>query len=243
MVKPRRRAKTAERTDAGESTRENLLAAARAAFGESGLEGARVDDIAHRAGVNKQLVYHYFGSKDELYTAVLEQVYSEIRSRELELNLDVLSPIDAMRKLIEFEFDHHLLSPDFVRILSDENAHLGRHLKGTRAGKLNRPIVDLVSSTIERGVKSGDFRSGLDPLQVYLSIAALPYFFFGNIHTLSRAFDPTLATKAGAVRRREQIVDFAMHALLAGTKSHTEPPAAARRSRGPFTRSVKAVSG
>lgn len=215
MARPRRKVEPTERTEAGEITRENLLAAARAAFAESGLEGARVDDIAHRAGVNKQLVYHYFGSKDELYTAVLEQVYSEIRSRELELNIDLLSPVEAMRKLVEFEFDHHLLSPDFVRILSDENAHLGRHLKGGRAGKLNRPIVDLVSSTIQRGVKSGDFRSGLDPLQVYLSIAALPYFFFGNVHTLSRAFDPSLATKAGATRRREQIVDFVMHALMA----------------------------
>lgn len=238
MGNPSRRPTTAESPDAGESTRENLLAAARAAFAESGLEGARVDDIAHRAGANKQLVYHYFGSKDELYTAVLEQVYSEIRSRELELNLDVLSPVEAMRKLIEFEFDHHLLSPDFVRILSDENAHQGRHLKGTRAGKLNRPIVDLVSSTIERGVKTGDFRTGLDPLQVYLSIAALPYFFFGNIHTLSRAFDSSLSTKAGAVRRREQIVDFAMHALLASTASLTEPPAGQRRTRRSPARSA-----
>jgi TetR/AcrR family transcriptional regulator len=209
--------------DAGESTRQNLLRAARSAFAESGLEGARVDDIARRAGANKQLVYHYFGSKDDLYTAVLEWVYSEIRSRELELNLGALSPVNAMRRLIEFEFDHHLLSPDFVRILSDENAHRGRHLKDMRADKLNRPIVDLIEATIERGVLAGEFRSGLDPLQVYLSIAALPYFYFGNIHTLSRAFDPSLATKAGQAKRRAQIVDFAMHALLANVPSETAP--------------------
>jgi TetR/AcrR family transcriptional regulator len=225
MVKQARRSSTAEREDEGETTRGILLAAARSAFAESGLEGARVDDIAHRAGVNKQLVYHYFGSKDELYTAVLEQVYSEIRSRESELNIGALSPVDAIRKLIEFEFDHHLLSPDFVRILSDENAHGGRHLRGTRAGKLNRPIVHLIETTLRRGVASGDFRSGLDALQVYLSIAALPYFYFGNIHTLSRAFDSSLATKAGQVKRRQQIVDFALHALLQNDTGRSSLPA------------------
>lgn len=224
MTKQARRSAIAEQEDEGETTRGILLAAARSAFAESGLEGARVDDIAHRAGVNKQLVYHYFGSKDELYTAVLEQVYSEIRSRELGLNIGALSPVDAIRKLIEFEFDHHLLSPDFVRILSDENAHGGRHLKGTRAGKLNRPIVDLIGTTIQRGVASGDFREGLDPLQVYLSIAALPYFYFGNIHTLSRAFDPSLATKAGQVKRRQQIVDFVLHALLQPSSKRVARP-------------------
>lgn len=223
MAKQVRRRAAVERRDAAESTRDNLLVAARSAFAESGLEGARVDDIARRAGANKQLVYHYFGSKDGLYTAVLERVYSEIRSREMELNLGALSPVEAMRKLIEFEFDHHLLSPDFVRILSDENAHSGRHLKGMRAGKLNRPIVDLIETTIKRGVASGDFRRGLDPLQVYLSIAALPYFYFGNIHTLSRAFDPSLATKAGQARRRAQIVDFALHALFARAGAATRP--------------------
>lgn len=213
MINEPNESAAADRTSLSENTREKLLSAARSAFAESGLEGARVDDIARRAHANKQLVYHYFGSKDGLYTAVLEQVYGEIRSKEAQLDLDAMPPLRAMQKLIEFSFDHLLQSPDFVRILSDENAHKGRHLKGNRAGELNRPIIDLMQKTITRGVAAGVFRDGLDPLQVYLSIAGMSFFFFANISTLSRAFDPTLETKAGIAKRRAHIVEFAMNAL------------------------------
>ena len=100
---------------ASEGTRDVLLRAARSAFAQGGLEGARVDDIARRAGINKQLVYHYFGSKDGLYMAVLEQVYRDIRQEETELALDALPAEEAMRRLVEFSFDYLAKCPDFVR--------------------------------------------------------------------------------------------------------------------------------
>jgi TetR/AcrR family transcriptional regulator len=197
-----------------EGAREALLAAARAAFAESGLEGARVDEIARRAGVNKQLVYHYFSSKDGLYTAVLEQVYREIRHAESGLALEAAAPEDAMRRLIEFSFDYLLHSPDFVRILSDENAHRGRHLHGSAViEQVNRPIIELIRKTLARGEAVGVFRRGLDPLQVYLSIAGMSFFFFSNIHTISRAFGASLNTIEGIAKRRSEVVDFAMNAL------------------------------
>src|ERR1700743_1786542 len=95
------------------ATRQKLLAAARREFAASGLAGARVDEIAARAGVNKQLVYHYFGDKDALYLAVLGWGYEEIRAQERELNLEGLAPERAIRKLIESSFDHLALHPDF----------------------------------------------------------------------------------------------------------------------------------
>src|SRR5690349_10083805 len=104
-----------KRSAPAEKSRSALLAAARAAFSEGGLEGARVDDIARRAQINKQLVYHYFGSKDGLYTAVLEDVYREIRAEEQALHLDALPAEEAMRRLIEFSFDFLAKSPEFVR--------------------------------------------------------------------------------------------------------------------------------
>lgn len=202
------------RGGSAESTRRNLLTAARAAFAKGGLEGARVDDIARRAGANKQLVYHYFGSKDGLYTAVLEEVYQEIRDQEAALALDAFPPEEAMRKLIEFSFDYLAKSPDFVRILADENAHRGRHLRDSLVVKdLNRPIIDLIRKTLERGVEHGVFRPGLDPLQVYLSIAGMSFFFFANLYTLSRAFDSSLDTPGGAANRRAHIVNFTLNAL------------------------------
>jgi TetR/AcrR family transcriptional regulator len=200
--------------DEPEGTRAALLKAARAAFAEGGLEGARVDDIARRAGINKQLVYHYFGSKDGLYTAVLEAVYHEIREQEAALRLDALPAEEAMRKLIDFSFDYLAKTPDFVRILSDENAHHGRHLKGSAAvPEMNRPIIELIRKTLGRGVEEGVFRRGLDPFHVYLSIAGMSFFYFANIHTLARAFNRPLETPAAMEERRSHIVDFALNAL------------------------------
>jgi TetR/AcrR family transcriptional regulator len=201
-----------------EGTRSALLKAGRAAFAEGGLEGARVDDIARRAGANKQLVYHYFGSKDGLYTAVLEAVYHDIREQEAGLRLDTLPPEEAMRRLIEFSFDYLRQSPDFVRILSDENAHFGRHLGGARkVAEMNRPIIDLIRKTLQRGVEEGIFRHGLDPLHVYLSIAGMSFFYFANIHTLSRAFGRPLADDRAMDQRRAHIVDFALNAIRSPT--------------------------
>ncbi len=197
-----------------DSSRAALLSAARAAFAERGLEGARVDDIAKRAGTNKQLVYHYFGSKDGLYTAVLEDVYAQIRDRERALRLDTLPAEEAMRRLIEFSFDFLAQSPDFVRILADENAHCGRHLEtSARLEELNRPIIELTRATLDRGIADGVFRRGLDPLHVYLSIAGMSYFYFANTHTLSRAFDRRLDSPEAVEERRAHIADFALNAI------------------------------
>lgn len=203
-----------QKDEASDSGRTALLVAAREAFAERGLEGARVDDIARRAKINKQLVYHYFGSKDGLYTAVLEEVYREIRDQERALELGSFPAEEAMRKLIEFSFDYLEKSPEFVRILADENAHKGQHLKGSGVvGEVNRPIIELIRATLTRGEAAGVFRRGLDPLHVYLSIAGMSFFYFANQYTLTRAFDAELGTARGAAERRAHIVDFALNAL------------------------------
>ena len=126
MPKRRANGSTARRRDP-EATRKKLLTAARREFASRGLAGARVDDIAERAGVNKQLVYHYFGDKDALYLAVLEWVYEEIRAQERKLNLEGLPPDTAIRKLIESSFDHLAAHPDFILLLNDENRGGARH--------------------------------------------------------------------------------------------------------------------
>src|ERR1700752_1441647 len=114
------------------ATRGKLLVAARRELGSRGLAGARVDEIAARAGVNKQLVYHYFGDKDGLYLAVLELVYEEIRAAERELNLEGLPPERALRKLIETSFDNLAAHPDFIVLLNDENRSGARPVRGSR---------------------------------------------------------------------------------------------------------------
>ncbi len=200
----------------GASSRELLLAAATQAFASRGLEGARIDDIARRAKINKQLVYHYFASKEGLYTAVLEQVYQEIREREQTLDLSRLPAEEAMRRLIEFSFDYLGQHPEFVSLIADENAHGGRHLQDSaRVEEVNRPIIDLLRRTLDRGTAEGVFRKGLDPLHVYLSIAGMAFFYFANIHTLSRAFSQPLSSEDAIAERRAHIVDFALNAIRA----------------------------
>ena len=197
-------------------SRDVLLQAARQVFAERGPEGARVDDIARRAQVNKQLVYHYFDSKDGLYAAVLEHVYKEIRQREQELDLSRFPAEEAMRRLVEFSFDYLAEHPDFVALIADENAHGGRHLQGAAdVEAVNRPIVELLAETLRRGEADGVFRKGLDPLHVYLSIAGMAFFYFSNIHTLSRIFERPLASPPQTAERRAHIIDFALNAIRA----------------------------
>ena len=156
------------------ATRRKLLTAARREFAASGLAGARVDEIAARAGVNKQLVYHYFGDKDALYLAVLEWVYEEIRAQERELNLEGLPPEQAIKKLIESSFDHLAAHPDFIVLLNDENRGGARHVRGSRKLEaMHSPLVNLVSTILAQGVKAGIFRKGINPVHLYISIAGL----------------------------------------------------------------------
>ena len=205
-ISPRRRDPAA--------TRKKLLTAARREFASSGLAGARVDEIAARAGVNKQLVYHYFGDKDALYLAVLEWVYEEIRAKERELNLKGLPPEQAIKKLIESSFDHLAAHPDFIVLLNDENRSGARHVRGSRKLEaMHSPLVSLVSTILGQGVKAGIFRKGINPVHLYISIAGLSYFYFSNTPTLSAIFGKDLSGQAARQARRKHVVDLVMHSL------------------------------
>jgi TetR/AcrR family transcriptional regulator len=196
------------------ATRQKLLAAARREFAASGLAGARVDEIAVRAGVNKQLVYHYFGDKDALYLAVLEWVYEEIRAQERKLNLEGLPPARAIRKLIESSFDHLAAHPDFIVLLNDENRGGARHVRGSRRLEaMHSPLVSMVDTILKQGVRAGTFRRGVNPVHLYISIAGLSYFFFSNTPTLSAIFGTDLRSAAAKRARRKHVVDLVLGAL------------------------------
>lgn len=199
-----------------ELSRKRLLRAARDEFARNGLKGARVDEIAARSGVNKQLVYYHFGNKEELYLAVLEDTYQEIRHRERQLDLGHLDPMTAMERLVEFTFDYFTENPHFVSLLNDENLHRARHLRMSSIIKdLHSPLVEMIADTLRRGAAEGIFRNGIDPIQLYISIAGLCYFYYSNVHTLSVIFDQDL-TDATAVRaRRRHVLEFVKGALEA----------------------------
>lgn len=192
-----------------EWTKAQLLAAARDEFSEKGLSGARVNAIAARAGVNKQLLYYYFGDKERLYATVLEEAYADIRAGEQKLDLDALAPIDAMRTFIEFNFDYMVENQHFVALLSDENVHRARHVRdaGSVQG-LHERLRGTIGDTLERGLADGSFKRRVDPVDLYLSIASLCYFHLSNRHTLSAIFDRDLSARDEIGRRREHVIEL-----------------------------------
>ena len=157
-----------------EKTRENILQEAIVEFVQQGLSGARVDAIAERIHTSKRMIYYYFGSKEQLYVEVLEKLYGDIRSTESRLHLAELAPQEAIRRLVEFTFDHHDRNVDFVRIVSIENIHKAEYVKQSGVIKaMNNTILHALGEILERGAREGVFRGGLDPLDVHLLILSL----------------------------------------------------------------------
>ena len=192
-----------------EWTKAQLLEAARREFSDKGLSGARVNDIATRARVNKQLLYYYFGDKEQLYAEVLQRAYEEIRARENELDLAALAPAAAMERFIGFTFDYLTDNRYFVALLTDENFHRARHVRGSPDLQgLHARLRETIGGILARGERAGVFRSGIDPVELYISIASLCYFYYSNIHTLSAIFGRDLSQRAEIARRRQHVIDF-----------------------------------
>jgi len=195
-------------------TTRNILVAAREEFVEHGLEGARVDRIAERAGANKRLLYHYVGNKEALYARVLVEAYRDIRRGERQLHLGEMPPDEAMEKLVGFTFDHFQNNPWFIRLLSTENMQRGRYLADSADIKeLHSPIIQQIGEVLAAGERAGAFRTGVNPVQLYITIAGVSYFYFSNIHTLSIAFDENLNTPEGRDARRAHAVDVVLSYL------------------------------
>ena len=197
-----------------EATKASILAAARAEFAERGLDGGRVDAIARRAGANKQLVYYYFGSKDEIYKAALEASYADIRSLERELDLAALPPREAMIRLIDFSLDYLAQHREFIRMLADENAHGARHVRSSDAARqTNSPLLSMIAETLRRGEAEGIFRPGVDALELYVSIAGMTFFYFANGLTMSAIFGRDLTQPEALASYRDHIVSLTLAGL------------------------------
>jgi AcrR family transcriptional regulator len=204
-----------ERQRDADRSQATILAAARDEFAEHGLGGARMDRIAERAGLNKRLIYYYFEDKEQLFRAVLEQAYLHIREEERQLHLLDLRPVDAVRRLVEFTWNYYLAHPEFLTLLNSANLHRARHLEESRkAREMNSPLIDMLAEILERGRKDGSFRGGVDPLQLYVSIAGLSYFYLSNSHTLSAIFGRDLLSAKAKNERLTHMCDVILGYLL-----------------------------
>lgn len=196
------------------ATKARILKAALDEFATRGFAGARVDVIAAQAKANKRMLYAYIGNKDALWLATLEAVYGAKRQEERQLAIGKLSPDEAMRTLIRFNFRYHLEHPEFVALVNNENLMGARKLKRSKlVPELYSPLLETLTEVLRRGQKAKVFRTGVDPMQLYISIAALGYFYISNIRTLSVIFASDLGSAAGMKQREEHVVDVVMSYL------------------------------
>ncbi|MBL8551277.1 MAG: TetR family transcriptional regulator [Hyphomonadaceae bacterium] len=190
-------------------TKEKILRAAIAEFAERGLSGARIDSIAQRSGANMRMLYHYYGSKEDLYLFVLEHVYEDLRLKEQALKLSNLEPFEAMMKLFDFTFSHFAANPHVISLWTGENLQKGQYLsQSLRAATLTSPLLAAIDETLKRGERDKVFRSGVDPLQLYVSMVALSYFHLSNAYTLSAIFRTNLHSEKWKTERRRHAHDM-----------------------------------
>jgi AcrR family transcriptional regulator len=197
-------ATSARRSRDAEQTRRDILTAAAAEFSEKGYAGGRVDDIAARTRTTKRMIYYYFGGKDGLYAAVLEQAYGGMRDAEGALCLDELPPAEAMRRLVETTFDYHAAHPEFVRLVSGENIEAARTVAASATIRArNAAVIGMVAALLRRGEEAGVFRPGVDPLDLHILISGVCFHRVSNRHTLGAIFgqDPMAPDRAEAHRR------------------------------------------
>lgn len=197
-----------------EGMRLRILEAAKKEFAAHGLAGARVDRIAAAAGANKRMLYYHVGNKDDLYLAVLEGAYEKIRTEERGLELEHLEPCAAIERLIEFTWHYFIRNPEFLALLNTENLVGAKHLKrSTKVKSMHSPFVEMIRTVVERGVKRGDFPVAVDPVQLYISIAGMSFFYLGNSATLSVIFGRDLLKKDARDARLSHMVALVLAAL------------------------------
>jgi len=193
-----------------------ILDVATTEFSEKGLSGARIDKIAAATRTSKRMIYYYFGSKEGLYLAVLEESYRRMRSIEAQLDLDELPPEDALRRLVGFTFDHHLGNPGYIRLVMSENMERASYLAQSKIiRELNVPAIGAVEKLYARGVAAGVFRAGLDPIDIHASISALTFFNVSNQHTFGLIFKGDTHSEPALATRRGSIIDMLVRFLRA----------------------------
>ncbi len=186
------------------ATKARILKSAKREFAKNGLAGARVDVIAERAQVNKRMLYHYFDSKENLFRRILEEAYLDIRRAERKLDLDSLSPPEALERLVRFTWQYFLKNPEFITLVNNENLHQAKHIRRIESlPDTMRGLVHMVERTLRRGEESGDFCSGIDAVQLNITIAAINYYYFTNRYTGSFLYERDLFDSAALDKRLE----------------------------------------
>jgi AcrR family transcriptional regulator len=205
-----------ERIRDAERTRADILAVATAEFADRGYAGARINEIAAKTSTTKRMIYYYFGGKEQLYIAVLEQAYSRIRGLEQQLDVEHLGPVEAIRELAGLTFDHHESHPEFIRLVSIENIHRAVHIaRSSVLSNLANPALDVLGTILERGRAEQLFRGDVDALDVHQVISAYCVFRTANRHTFGAIFGRDMLEPARREHQRRMLGDLVVAFLTA----------------------------
>jgi AcrR family transcriptional regulator len=202
---------------AAQATRESILKAAIKVFSKHGFDGGRVEQISKAAKSYDRMIYYYFGSKEGLYIAALEEIYRRFNEAESELNLDESKPREALRAVIRFMWSYYLKHPEFITLLNTENLHRGRHIgKSERAKEYSSPAVGVIERVLRTGAAQGLFRADLLARDLYLTIAGLCYFYLSNRFTLSAFLGEDLESPAALQQWQAHVIDTVERTVAPG---------------------------
>ncbi len=223
-MKSRKRTTTPQKRDA-DATRAKILHAALSEFAERGLPAASTDDIADRCGVNKRMIYYYFGSKEGLYLSALESVFEKFVALEKKIDVEHLEPAAAIEAMINLKIDYYVENPQFVSFLAMENFYKARHLrKSKKLDMFKTPLTDVIARILKRGQSSGQFRQDVDPVDFYVSMCALCIMYFSNQHSLGVIFKRDMTSAVNIKKRRRTVVDFVLSYLRVHDGSRARRP-------------------
>ena len=205
-----------ERLRDAERTKADILTVATREFSDRGYAGARINEIADKTSTTKRMIYYYFGGKEQLYVAVLEEAYRRIRGLEQQLDVEHLDPVEAIRELAGLTFDHHESHPDFIRLVSIENIHRAEHIaRSELLSGLANPVLDVLGTILQRGWDAGVFREDVDALDVHQVISSFCVFRTANRHTFGAIFGRDLLDPGRRDHQRRMLSDLVVAYLTA----------------------------
>jgi TetR/AcrR family transcriptional regulator, upper aerobic nicotinate degradation pathway regulator len=216
-----RRAKNVRRPGvrerAAQATRDSILRAAIKVFARHGFDAGSVEKISSAAGSFDRMIYYYFGSKEGLFIAVLEEIYRRFNEAEAALALSPEHPIESLATVVHFMLDYYHRHPEFVTLLNSENLHRGRHIaKSLRASEYSAQAVGVVDQLLRSGAAQGVFRPDVPARDLYVMIAALGYFHRSNRYTLSAFLGEDLDRPAVLARWEAFVTDAVMRTVAPG---------------------------
>ncbi|MEN6312900.1 MAG: TetR/AcrR family transcriptional regulator [Clostridiaceae bacterium] len=199
--------KTARVRDSQKS-REDILNAAEMEFSDKGIYGTRIDEIAARANINKRMIYEYFGNKEELYKAVLSSVYGRLSRKEFDLLSEHTSCTDAIKRIIQLQFEFLRDSPTYVNLILWENLNKGKYINQIDFSGIKDPTLELLASVIDRGKAEGVFKPEINTKQVILSILTHTFSYYSNRYTLSKLLSMDMGKKENIKLRADIVTDM-----------------------------------